>query len=64
MKGYIYKYKFPNVEVHIGQTRCSPDERHREYSAEEFGKVNSNFLGAYHKHQSLSHKSNKYQQPV
>ena len=31
MKGYIYKYTFPNSKVYIGQTRTSVKERHYQH---------------------------------
>jgi len=33
MKGYIYKYTYPNGKVYIGQTRRSVEERHMEHMA-------------------------------
>lgn len=31
MKGYIYKYTFPNGKVYIGQTRVDPQIRHKQH---------------------------------
>lgn len=31
MKGYIYKYTYPNGKVYIGQTRVSVEERHKQH---------------------------------
>ena len=31
VKGFIYKYTFPNGKVYIGQTRVSVEERHKQH---------------------------------
>lgn len=47
MKGYIYKYTFPNGKVYIGQTRRPIDIRHREHLNPSTGPLNSGFWEAY-----------------
>ena len=47
MKGYIYKYTFPNGKVYIGQTRRSPQIRHKEHLSPVTGPTNSGFWKAY-----------------
>lgn len=47
MKGYIYKYTFPNSKVYIGQTRRPIDIRHREHLNPSTGPLNSGFWEAY-----------------
>lgn len=49
MKGYIYKYTFADGKVYIGQTRRSPEVRHREHLNESIGKTNPGFWEAYQK---------------
>jgi hypothetical protein len=47
MKGYIYKYTFPNGKVYIGQTRRPEDLRMREHLTEYIGAANPGFWEAY-----------------
>ena len=47
MKGYIYKYTFPDGKVYIGQTRRDPQIRHREHISSVTGPTNSGFWKAY-----------------
>lgn len=47
MKGYIYKYTFPDGKVYIGQTRRDPQIRHREHISPVTGPTNSGFWKAY-----------------
>lgn len=47
MKGYIYKYTFPDGKVYIGQTRRDPQIRHREHISPVTGPTNSGFWNAY-----------------
>ena len=47
MKGYIYKYTFPNRKVYIGQTRRDPSMRQREHISEIEGPTNTGFWEAY-----------------
>lgn len=46
MKGYIYKYTFPDGKVYIGQTR-NPEKRKREHIDPKIGPVNTGFWEAY-----------------
>lgn len=47
MKGYIYKYTFPDGKVYIGQTRRDPQIRHREHISPVTGPTNGGFWEAY-----------------
>ena len=47
MKGYIYKYTFPDGKVYIGQTRRDPQIRHREHISPVTGSTNGGFWRAY-----------------
>lgn len=47
VKGYIYKYTFPDGKVYIGQTRRPPEVRHREHFDYKIGKTNTKFWKAY-----------------
>lgn len=47
MKGYIYKYTFPDGKVYIGQTRRDPAIRHREHISPVTGPANGGFWNAY-----------------
>ncbi len=47
MKGYIYKYTFPNGKVYIGQSRRRPNERNREHFDKIVGELNPEFRKAY-----------------
>ena len=47
MKGYIYKYTFPDGKVYIGQTRRDPEIRHREHISPVTGPTNGGFWKAY-----------------
>ena len=49
MKGFIYKYTFPDGKVYIGQTRRIPSTRDREHFDENIGKANPLFWAAYQK---------------
>ncbi len=49
MKGYIYKYTFPDGKVYIGQTRRSMTIRHREHLNPSTGPLNPGFWEAYQK---------------
>lgn len=49
MKGYIYKYTFPDGKVYIGQTRRDLIERHKEHISPISGPANSAFWEAYTK---------------
>jgi hypothetical protein len=46
MKGWIYKYTFPDGKVYIGQTRY-PEKRKREHIDPKTGPVNTGFWEAY-----------------
>ena len=46
MKGYIYKYTFPDGKVYIGQTR-NPEKRKREHLDPKTGPTNTGFWEAY-----------------
>lgn len=46
MKGFIYKYTFPDGKVYIGQTR-NPEKRKREHIDPKAGPVNTGFWEAY-----------------
>ena len=47
MKGYIYKYTFPNGKVYIGQTRRPIEIRHKEHLSPTVGPLNPAFWKAY-----------------
>lgn len=47
MKGYIYKYTFPDGKFYIGQTRRNPEIRHREHLSPIIGPSNTGFWEAY-----------------
>lgn len=47
MKGYIYKYTFPDGKVYIGQTRRPMAARHKEHLNPSTGPLNSGFWQAY-----------------
>ena len=49
MKGYIYKYTFPDGKVYIGQTVRPVAARHREHTTPSTGKVNLGFWEAWEK---------------
>lgn len=50
MKGYIYKYTFPNGKVYIGQTRTSIELRHKQHITEYSGKGNPRLWEAFNKY--------------
>lgn len=50
MKGYIYKYTFPDGKVYIGQTVRPVAARHREHITPSTGRVNVGFWEAYQKY--------------
>ena len=47
MKGYIYKYTFPDGKVYIGQTRRPIEARHKEHTNPSTGHVNVGFWEAW-----------------
>lgn len=47
MKGYIYKYTFPNGKTYIGQTRRHISIRHKEHFNPSTGPLNPRFWKAY-----------------
>ena len=47
VKGYIYKYTFPDGKVYIGQTRRPMAVRHKEHLNPSTGPLNSGFWEAY-----------------
>lgn len=47
MKGFIYKYTFPDGKVYIGQTVRPVAARHREHTTPSTGKLNSGFWTAW-----------------
>ena len=47
MKGYIYKYTFPDGKIYIGQTRRPIEIRHREHLNPSTGPLNPGFWSAY-----------------
>lgn len=47
MKGFIYKYTFPDGKVYIGQTRRTMAARHREHIDPNIGPTNTGFWEAY-----------------
>lgn len=47
MKGYIYKYTFPDGKVYIGQTRRPIEVRHAEHLNPSSGVLNPGFWEAY-----------------
>ena len=50
MKGFIYKYTFPDGKVYIGQTVRPLDTRHKEHITPSTGKVNVGFWEAWQKY--------------
>ena len=50
MKGYIYRYTFPDGKVYIGQTRRPEDLRIKEHLTESIGSANKGFWEAYTKY--------------
>lgn len=46
MKGYIYKFTFPNGKVYIGQTRRPEEVRHKEHLSKVIGPSNPNLWEA------------------
>lgn len=46
MKGYIYKYTFPNGKIYIGQTRRPIEKRHAEHFNPSTGPNNPSFWNA------------------
>lgn len=50
MKGYIYRYTFPDGKVYIGQTRRPEDLRIKEHLTESIGSTNKGFWEAYTKY--------------
>lgn len=54
MKGYIYKYTFPDGKVYIGQTRRDPMIRHREHLDPTTGPNNSRFWSAYQRYKTCN----------
>ena len=50
MKGYIYKYTFPDGKVYIGQTVRPIAARHREHTMPSTGKFNVGFWEAWQKY--------------
>lgn len=47
MKGYIYKYTFPDGKIYIGQTRRPIERRHAEHLNPSTGPMNPGFWEAY-----------------
>jgi hypothetical protein len=47
MKGYIYKYTFPNGKVYIGQTMTTVENRHQQHITEYSGKGNPRLWEAF-----------------
>lgn len=47
MKGYIYKYTFPDGKIYIGQTRRPIEMRHAEHLNPSTGPLNPGFWEAY-----------------
>lgn len=50
MKGYIYKYTFPDGKIYIGQTRRQLEMRHSEHISPTTGPLNPGFWEAYQKY--------------
>lgn len=50
MKGYIYRYTFPDGKVYIGQTNRPIAARHKEHINPSSGKVNVGFWSAFQKY--------------
>ena len=50
MKGFIYKYTFPDGKVYIGQTVRPIAARHREHTTPSTGRVNVGFWEAWEKY--------------
>lgn len=57
MKGYIYKYTFPNGKVYIGQTRRPEDLRKKEHLTEYIGAANPGFWEAYTKYGTYEYET-------
>ena len=51
MRGFIYRYTFPDGKVYIGQTIRPVEARHREHITPSTGKVNVGFWEAWEKYQ-------------
>lgn len=49
MKGYIYRYTFPDGKIYIGQTRRPIEMRHAEHINPSTGPMNPGFWAAYQK---------------
>ena len=49
MKGYIYRYTFPDGKIYIGQTRRPIEMRHAEHINPSTGPMNPGFWDAYQK---------------
>ena len=49
MKGFIYKYTFPDGKVYIGQTRRPLEVRHKEHLNPKIGRLNPKFWEAFKK---------------
>lgn len=47
MKGYIYRYTFPDGRIYIGQTRRPMEMRHAEHINPSTGQMNPGFWEAY-----------------
>lgn len=56
MKGYIYKYTFPDGKVYIGQTRRDPKRRHKEHIDPITGPCNKGFWYAYQKFHTFQYE--------
>lgn len=56
MKGYIYKYTFPDNKVYIGQTRRNPKIRHREHLDPVTGPYTPGFWEAYQKFNTFKYE--------
>ena len=55
MKGYIYKYTFPNGKVYIGQT-IHPRSRKTQHLCESTGRCNPAFWRAYKKYGKVEYE--------
>lgn len=49
MKGYVYRYTFPDGKIYIGQTRRPIEMRHAEHINPSTGPMNPGFWDAYQK---------------
>ena len=56
MKGFIYKYIFPDGKVYIGQTRRNMETRHKEHISSKTGPANSGFWKAYERFKSCEYE--------